>query len=272
MNTEPWQQRPLTHISVWITRPGVPGERLCAAIRELGGQALHLPAIQIEAPELGPAELEGIDARARACTQTVFVSGNAVCWAIRLLPERTLQALRTKPTYAPGAATAAALRENGFLHVNTAAEGSESLLGLPTLSKAHIAGQKIVIFRAEGGRELLRDSLNERGAETEYAEIYRRVCPRYEPTVMEKHYQDTRPDLILVSSRTGLRNLRKLFPEALLPELQDTHLLTLSERIAALAKPLGFRQLPIVSPGASEANILRSILRYAATAEQKPAG
>ena len=52
---------------------------------------------------------------------------------------------------------------------------SEGLLALPEL--ANVAGNRIVIFRGAGGRELLHSMLAARGARVEQIECYRRARP-----------------------------------------------------------------------------------------------
>ena len=81
-----------------------------------------------------------------------------------------------------GQATAEALREAGFTSVLSPRErhDSEALLALPRL-QTRVKGQNIVVFRGQGGRERIKETLEERGAHVEYAECYRRVRPQADP-------------------------------------------------------------------------------------------
>jgi len=73
-----------------------------------------------------------------------------------------------------GQGSAKALRDAGIQDVIAPQDrsDSEALLALPPLQD--VRGWKVVIFRGDGGRELLGDTLKARGAEVEYATCYQR--------------------------------------------------------------------------------------------------
>lgn len=76
-----------------------------------------------------------------------------------------------------GKGSAKVLAQYGVQNVITPKQkfDSEALLELPELQA--ITGKRIVIFRGDGGRELLDDELARRGARYEYAECYRHQKP-----------------------------------------------------------------------------------------------
>ena len=99
----------------------------------------------------------------------IFVSANAVRFGADMLDQR-----RDLKVAAVGQATAAALNAAGYRVSLMPSEGadSEALLAMPQL--AHMAGQRVLIVRGTGGRELLSEVLTARGAQVQYAEVYTR--------------------------------------------------------------------------------------------------
>jgi uroporphyrinogen-III synthase len=106
----------------------------------------------------------------------VFVSANAVRYGADLLGER-----RDMPIAAVGQATAAALNAAGYRVSLMPSEGadSEALLAMPQL--AHMSGQRVLIVRGTGGRDLLFEAMTARGAQVQHAEVYTREPARPDP-------------------------------------------------------------------------------------------
>jgi uroporphyrinogen-III synthase len=88
---------------------------------------------------------------------------------------------RDMPIAAVGQATAAALNAAGYRVSLMPSEGadSEALLAMPQL--AHMSGQRVLIVRGTGGRDLLFEAMTARGAQVQHAEVYTREPARPDP-------------------------------------------------------------------------------------------
>ena len=166
---------PLAGLGVVVTRPASAAEPIATALERQGARVWRFPSLAIEAIEPSP-ELAARLGRLAQFHLAVFVSANAV--------ERGLSMARRFSAWPPkleaaavGEATAEALRAAGIGSVIAPPErhDSEGLLELARLQS--VAGQKVIVFRGEGGREQIRETLQARGAKVEYAECYRRVRP-----------------------------------------------------------------------------------------------
>lgn len=169
--------RALAGLGVVITRPRPAGEALAAALAREGALPFVFPALAIE--DLPPSEaLEIALARLGDASLAIFVSANAVHKGLAASQRHGPWPPRVRVA-AIGEATAQALRTAGFAEVISPTErhDSEALLALPGLQRECVRGRSIVVFRGEGGREHLKEWLEERGAKVTYAECYRRIRP-----------------------------------------------------------------------------------------------
>lgn len=220
----------LDGLRVVVTRPRSAAERLAAELAQEGAKPIVFPSLAIE--ELAPAPaLEAALDELPGAHLAVFVSANAV--------ERGLAAARargpwpdTLPVAAVGDATAQALRSAGFAQVISppARHDSEGLLELPELQS--VAGRTVVIFRGEGGREKLKEVLEERGARVVFAECYRRTRPQPDPAAREA-LGAGEVDAVLAHSAETLENFIALAGEAAAAGLAKAALVVPHESIAA---------------------------------------
>jgi uroporphyrinogen-III synthase len=232
---------------VVVTRPAGQAAHLAALIRAAGGEPLLYPALEIfDAGDLQPvrALIERLDAFDLA----IFVSANAVDKALALVRARRAwpPALRVATV---GRGSERALERHGFTAVIAPAErfDSEGLLDLPELKQ--VRGKRVVIFRGEGGRELLGDTLAARGAAVEYAECYRRGRPDADPAPLLAWCARRELDAFTVSSSEGLANLHGMLGEAGRQCLKSTPLFVPHERIAVAARALGVQTVMLTGPG-----------------------
>jgi len=242
---------------VLVTRPTGQADRLCRMLEAAGYAAIPMPAMEIVAP-LDSSWLETVLDELDSYDMAVFVSVNAVNMGLEFIlnerdwPEHMLIAT-------VGARSAEALLKYG-LSVDFVPEhrfNSEALLALDDLQD--MSGQRVAVFRGNGGREYLHDTLTERGAEVDYAEVYRRVCPVVDAKSMLKLLQPEFLFCITVNSNETLQNLFEMAGPEGRPLLLDQKLVVASQRQQLLAQQLGFTQLPSVAHNASDEAILAAI-------------
>ena len=232
---------------VVVTRPGGQAQRIAQLIRARGGEPVLFPALEIlDAADPAPARalierLDGFDL-------AVFISANAVDKGLALVRARRAwpAALRVA---AVGRASARALEREGFAAVIFPPQrfDSEALLELPELTR--VAGARVAIFRGEGGRELLGDTLRVRGATVEYVECYRRARPRADSAPLLALCARGELDAFTATSSEALANLDAMLGAAGRQCLIETPMFVPHERIAAAARALALRTVVLTGPG-----------------------
>ena len=239
--------RPLAGKRILVTRPRAQAQGLSQAIRLAGGEALEFPAIEIrDLPK--PASFFAIAERLQSFDIAIFVSRNAVRKALAMLGE--LRGGISWPANLRVAAIGGGSREelerHGFLGVIAppAPPDSEALLALPEF--ADVTGRRIVIFRGQGGRKVLGETLAGRGALVEHAECYRRARPSGNGAALREAWSGS--DAATVSSAEGLANLVAMIDEPVAGRLAALPLFVPHARVAAEAERLGFALAVVAGP------------------------
>ncbi len=246
---------PLSGQGVLVTRPAGQAAGLLAHLRELGAAPVLFPTLDI-LPPINPAALARRLADLATYDLAIFVSPTAVQHGLA-----AISAWPPGPRVAGvGPGTAAALRAAGILPVLAPQEGadSEHLLALPEL--ADMAGRRVLIFRGEGGRELLANTLAARGAVVDYAECYRRGVPLADPAPILDAWRRGGIQAVTVLSSQGLDNLFALVGAAGAGLVRATPLFAPHPRIAGHARALGVTQAIATESG--EAGLLRGLVEY----------
>jgi len=220
---------------------------MAALIRAAGGEPVLFPALEIvDAEDLQPV-LALVD-RLDSFDLAIFISANAVEKALDLVHSRRAwpAGLRVATV---GRGSERALERHGFAAVIAPRErfDSEALLDLPQLKD--VRGKRVVIFRGDGGRELLGDTLSARGAVVEYAECYRRRRPQADLAPLLALAARRQLDAFTVTSSEGLANLHDMLGEAGRRWLRQTPLFAPHERIAAAARAMGVQTVVLTGPG-----------------------
>jgi len=226
---------PLAGAGVLITRPAQQSATLEKAIEEAGGIPILFPAIDI-VPRADARIESDFNALPRADI-VIFVSTNAVQYGVaRVCGSQSRIA-------AIGATTNAALAAAG-IHadiVPNAGSDSEHLLAEGSLQD--VAGLNILIVRGTAGRELLAETLRQRGARVDYLPVYERNT--HQPTTaelhgLEKNCSENRLRAAMVMSVASLQSLLEIFPASCTEQLQKTRLVAPSARVIQTA----LEQLP----------------------------
>jgi uroporphyrinogen-III synthase len=248
------ERGPLEGVGVIVTRPQRQAAGFASKIAALGGAPIIWPAIVI-LPPLDGARLARAHAMLDEYDIAVFVSANAVEFGARSAsswPSRIV-------TFAPGPGTAEALAAAGIANARIPAKSwdSEGLLELPELQD--VSGKRIVIFRGEGGREFLGNSLRMRGGSVDHVTCYRRVAPLAGADGLVEAMRDQRANALTLTSAEGLDNLVAALGEEGRALLSKLPVFAAHPRIAERAREHG---LSAVETAGGDAGLLAGLLEW----------
>lgn len=199
------QSLPLAGKHIAITRPREQAAALAERLEALGARVSLLPAIHI-APMEDNAPLDAAIDHLSAYDWLIFTSVNGVrAFAERLAATDHTWADRGLARVAAiGPATAQALADAGVVVDLTPdeyiAEGILEGLGL-------VAGQRMLLARADIARRSLADGLRLRGAEVDEVAAYRTVTQPVAPEFIQRILLDDRADAITFTSSSTVRGL-----------------------------------------------------------------
>ncbi|TVQ71038.1 MAG: uroporphyrinogen-III synthase [Oceanospirillales bacterium] len=258
------QSPPLKNQRILVTRPASQNQTCCDLVNSLGGEAISFPLIEI-APV---TETDALFDALKSCIldldlyqKVIFVSPNAARigfdWIDTFWPQLPIGV----EWIGIGQQTVEQLESLGF-QAWCCPDGydSEALLAHPSMQS--VANQRILIIRGNGGRDLMRDTFVARGAKVDYCTVYYRRLPSYSEESIQLKLLDTIPSALLITSGEGLTNLQTLISAVSAHRFQplyNTLLVVPSERIAKLARELGFQRVTVAT-GPDDKSMVRAIL------------
>ncbi len=248
-------ERPLAGLNIVVTRPREQAAPLAQRITQAGGQAILFPLLEIS-PVADSQFLRSLVARLPEFNLAIFISPNAVRYGMAAI--HAAGAIPPKLKIATvGQGSAKALRDLGVDKIIAPQErfDSEALLALPELQQ--VAGWRVVIFRGDGGRELLGDTLKARGASVEYAACYQRAKPQQDSAMLLA----ADPDAITVTSSEALAYLWEMLDSAAKERLAAVPLFVPHARIAEAAYKLGWRV--VVPTAGGDDGLLAGLIAWA---------
>lgn len=254
----------LTGRSVVITRPAGLSHQLEALVREAGGVPRLFPAIEI-GDALDPQPLQDAISHLEQFDLAIFISPSAVEKAMTQIAKRgTLPATLRCAAIGPGGARALerfGVREVIVPENRQGRYDSESLLESAFMQE--VRGKRVVIFRGDGGRELLRETLSARGATVQAVTCYRRSQPALDPAPLLQAWVRGTVAAVIITSSEGLHNLCHMVGAAGQDYLRHTLMVVPHPRIAATARAMGMLQV-VESASADEA-LVQTVIQHASS-------
>lgn len=248
-------ERALAGLNIVVTRPREQAAQLAQRIAQAGGQTILFPLLEIS-PVADPQPLRALAARLHEFNLAIFISPNAVRYGMEAIHAAGALPAGLKIATV-GQGSAKALRDLGVPDVIAPQDkfDSEALLALPELQS--VQGWRIVIFRGDGGRELLGDTLTARGATVEYAASYQRAQPQQDAGALLA----ADPHAITVTSSEALAYLWHMLDAAGRARLAGVPLFVPHARIASAAHQLGWRE--VVQTEGGDDGLLSGLVAWA---------
>ncbi|NDY42931.1 uroporphyrinogen-III C-methyltransferase [Dissulfurirhabdus thermomarina] len=208
-----FEGRPLLGRRVLVTRTREQASELVVRLEMRGALCVECPTIAV-GPPADPAPLDRAVTELAAYDWVVFSSTNAVRFFFARLWDRGLDArhLGRARLAAVGEGTAQAL-EALRLRVDLVPDDFRAEGLLEAFGREGVAGRRILVPRAEKGRELLPEGLRRLGAEVTVAPTYRTYAPELPEGMVEALEADP-VDVVTFTSSSTVKHFFKLFPEA----------------------------------------------------------
>jgi uroporphyrinogen-III synthase len=251
---------PLQGRSIVVTRPRAQAAVLERLIAAQGGVPVLVPLI-----EIGPADdaqpLQMAIAQLERYALAIFISPNAVDFSVpAILAQRAWPPGLAVAAVGPGSVAALAAHGLGPVIAPSERFDSEALLALPELQAERVGGRPVAILRGDGGRELLADTLRQRGAAVDCISCYRRSLPAAGVSRLSALWAAHALDALTISSSEGLHNLVARLDAADREQLRATPIFVPHRRIAEAASGLGLRR--VILTGAADAGIIAGLCAY----------
>ncbi len=198
------ERRPLHGRRILVTRARAQASGLAGALRDLGAEAVELPAIRIE-PRIESAEVRAAIAAIGDYALICLTSPNGVRLLFEALEGAGLdaRALAAATVAAIGPGTARALATHGIA-ADVVPERFVAEALVESLAAVEVRGRRVLVARAAEARDVLPDALRERGAEVDVLALYETVREEPEAEAVEAARD---ADYVTFTSSSTVRNL-----------------------------------------------------------------
>ena len=242
-------------LRVLNTRPEGQNLALNQSITEAGGEAIPCPTIEI-VPIPSAVWLTQLPPLA-SVRYAIFTSINAVECFFNALKKQNLEWPNGILVIAIGKSTAKTLEHHKIkAHFSPKMANSEHLLALPTLQQ--INQQNVLLIKGEGGRTLIPETLNARGANLITLNVYRRTLPQLNKNELARLWQNDAIDIILLTSQEAMHNLFVLLGQQARTWLQQKPCLVISSRLGEAASTMGIKNITVCQPD----SVMEALYRF----------
>lgn len=234
----------LVGLRILVTRPDPLHQETCSAIAAAGGMAVHFPLMKIESIK-AKHDVQSIKSKVEKLDyyqMLIFISNNAAHFGADWINKYWPQFPVGVEVVAIGSSTSrkvSSILNCNVVHSEQGAN-SEDLLELRELKR--VEGKKIAIFRGQNGRELLAHTLQKRGADVDYIEVYKRLPAENTRAQLFRLIIDENINACCITSAESLHRFNEMLEDSTQPEkaLREIPLIVPSRRVAEMAEKLGF--------------------------------
>jgi uroporphyrinogen III methyltransferase/synthase len=193
-----FEERPLFGRRIVITRPEGEADRSAAVLEALGAEVLVAPTVEIR-PVTDTGMLDSVIDRLETFDWIVFTSGNGVGHFVNRLEVvgRDLRAFGNLKIATIGSATAGALA--AYRLKADLVPSSYRSEALAEELVPMVAGRRVLLARADRGREILREVLG-KVAEVEQVAVYRNIDAEALPETVTRRLDAGTVDWITLTS------------------------------------------------------------------------
>jgi len=252
------QALPLQGRRILICRPEPEAQRLAQAFQAAGAEVRQMPLVAREPLPETPerrAILQDLD----SFSHIIAVSPYTASLLLEEIEHWWPQIPMGIHWYGVGSGTAGVFARHG-LKPRKPASGwtSEALLTMPTLK--NLSNEKVLLARGENGRELIRQTLEQRGARITVLPLYRRFRPYYAANELQDNFAVFQPEVIIALSGETLNNLIDV-GSSFQQTLQEALLVVPAERVSEQARNSGFRNV-LVPEGLADQDLVTSVASW----------
>ncbi|TBR44365.1 uroporphyrinogen-III synthase [Marinomonas agarivorans] len=248
---------------ILITRPEPENQISCLFFQTAGAKVTSLPMLSITPLSEKEASIRAQIFELDQYNKVIFISKNAVRHGVEWIDYCWPQLPIGIQWVGIGEGTTTLLNELGstlgiqakhtpFIGKNGDLNISENLLSQPEFQT--IQGERILIIKGEGGRQLLASTLSERGAQVNELALYKRDKITYS---LVKIRTAATADFICVTSTESLENLTTILAN-LAQDWFKKILVVPSQRVAQEAKKMGWEHI-INAHGADDKSLMAAI-------------
>ncbi|WIO74997.1 uroporphyrinogen-III synthase [Porticoccaceae bacterium LTM1] len=214
-------------------------DRFCQSLKAAGAEPLHYPVLRLQplATPGKPGVISDIIQKLAEYDVVITISPTAACLAVDWIDHYWPEVPVHPRFFAVGATTAEQFAQMGLAVTSPPTDmTSEGLLALPELQD--MSHQRVLIFRGEGGRDLLAAELERRGASVQYAELYRRErCEQHRDAIVKALAVGVAA--VAIHSQELLNSLLYQLDERSTELLKRIPIVVPSERVAEQARQCG---------------------------------